>query len=617
VRSGRSRKSFVRANKGEKALSASRVEAASSGVSAMSEAVLLPQTRRRHWPRLESWGWAMVALVAGASALIMIVPVIVIVLSLREGRPIDPVSAYSFTHYAAVFRDPFVYRVLANTLGMALVTLVVALGFGVPAAWLVERTDLPGKPAVLTLMTIGLLMPGFATAMGWLFLMHPRIGLLNAVAVQVLGFASPPFNIATVFGMGWVQGLNLAPLGFIMTAAVFRSIDPSFEESAQMSGAAFGKVMRRVTLPLAWPGILAAAIYIFTIGFAAFDVPAIIGWSNRIFTFSTYLVNELAPADGLPEYGPAAALSSVMIVLAGLLSWWYARLQNQSHRYQVVTGKGYRPRIVALGRGAVWAWAFLGSYFVLSALLPALILVWTALLPYFQLPSRAAAAALSLANFGKVPWDIAFEGMRNTGILMVATPTLTLALAVAFSWVVVRSRLPGRSVFDFVAFLPHAIPSIIFGVGVLLFTLYAVQHVVQIYGTLWILLIVYVIARLSYATRMTNGTLIQIHRELDEAATMSGVAGATILRRILVPLLAPTLIYAWLWTALITFRELTLAVLLTTRDNLTLPVVVWSIWQNGDFGKAAAISLVLIAMMTPLIALYWWAMRKTGLQDAR
>ncbi len=569
------------------------------------------------WPPLDPWGWAMVAVTVAVSAIIVIPPAIVLLLSFREGRPIDPGQAYSFAHYVAVFGDPYIYGVLANTLGVAIVTLAVSLAFGVPAAWLVERSDLRGKAIVLTLMTLGLLIPGFATAMGWLFLMHPRIGLFNALATQVLGFRSAPFNIASLIGMGWVQGLNLAPIGFIMTAAVLRAIDPTLEESAQMSGASFAAIMRRVVLPLAWPGILAAGIYIFIIGFAAFDVPAIIGWSNKIYTFSTYLVNELAPADGLPEYGPAAALSTIMIALAGALSWWYSRLQGQAHRYQVVTGKAYRPRMIALGKRAVWAWGFLGIYFILAKLLPLLVLVWAAILPYFQLPSASALASVSLINFNRIPWDVALIGARNTVFLTFATPTVTLALAIAFSWVALRSKIPGRGLFDFIAFLPHAIPNIVFSVGVMLFVLYAVQRILPLYGTVSLLLLIFVIARLSYATRMTNGTLIQIHRDLEEAATMSGVSAGTVVVRVLLPLLTPTLIYAWLWTALLTFRELTLAVLLTTRDNLTLPVVVWSFWQDGAFGRAAAITVLLMAMMVPLIVLYWWAMRRTGLrQDA-
>jgi iron(III) transport system permease protein len=148
---------------------------------------------------------------------------------------------------------------------------------------------------------------------------------------------------------------------------------------------------------------------------------------------------------------------------------------------------------------------------------------------------------------------------------------------------------------------------------VLLFTLFVIRGAFPFYGTLWILLFVFVIARLSYATRMTNSTLIQIHTDLEEAATMSGVGTGAIVRRVIMPLLTPTLIYAWLWIALLVYRELILAVILTTRDNLTLPVVVWSLWASGGFGQAAAVTLMLMALMIPLIILYWWVMRKRGM----
>ncbi len=569
--------------------------------------------RESAFARQDAWGWSMFLIVLAVSLFIIVLPGIIFWLSVREGRPIDPDAVYSFVHYIDVFTDSFAYEVLLNTLGFSVVTLVVALGFGLPTAWLAERTDLPGKSLLYTLMTIGLLMPGFAAAMGWLFLLHPRIGLVNVWFVDWFGLAAAPFNIASIVGMGWVQGLNLAPVAFIMTAAVFRAMDPSLEESAEMSGAKFGNIIRRVTLPLAWPGILAAGIYIFTIGFAAFDVPAIIGWSNRIFTFSTYMVLQLNPDDELPEYGRAAALSTLVIFLAAALSWWYAKLQSQSHRYQVVTGKGYRPRIMPLHGYVYAAWGFLATYFVLSKFMPFILLIWASVLPFFQGPSTEAFATMSLEHFRELPWGLAIEGIKNTAILMFLTPTITLALCVAFSWIVLRSKLPGRSFFDFVAFLPHAIPNIVFGVGILLFTLYIVRNAIPLYGTLWILLFVFVIARLSYGTRMTNSTLIQIHKDIEESATMSGASTGTVVRRVMVPLIMPTLIYAWLWIALLTFRELTLAIILTTRDNITLPVVVWSLWNASGFGQAAAITLVLIGLMLPIIALYWWVSRRKGL----
>jgi iron(III) transport system permease protein len=571
--------------------------------------------RRRHTlaaPRLDASERFMLALVLCVSVAILALPAIVLWLSFREAPPTEPVSAYSFLHYAEAFGDPSLVRAMANTLVFTLVSLVVALFFGVPAAWLVTRTDLPAKLLVDTLMTIGLLMPGFAGAMGWLFLLHPRIGVVNQLLSNLFGLHDAPLNIASPAGMGWVMGLGLGPLAYVMTASVLRSIDPVLEEAALVSGAPLRSTIGKITLPLAWPGILAAGIYIFTIGFAAFDVPAIIGWANKTFTFSTYMLLQLGLVEGSPHYGAVAALSTVVMALAALLIWWYSRLQRQAYRYQVVTGKGYRPRIVALGRHVWTAWGFLGIYFVLDKLLPLLVIVWAALLPYFRYPSAAAFKTLSLSQFRKIDWGLTFEAVRHSAALMILTPAVTLVIAVAFSWVVLRSKLPGRSGFDFVAFLPHAVPNIVFGFAALLFTLFVIRNVIPVYGTIWILLFVFVIARLSYATRMTNATLIQIHKDLEEAAMMSGASTAATLRRVILPLLAPTLGYAWLWIALLVYRELTLAVLLTTRDNLTLPVLVWNMWAGGGLGPAAALTLVLMAFMIPLVALYWWAMRRRG-----
>jgi iron(III) transport system permease protein len=497
-----------------------------------------------------------------------------------------------------------------------LATLVVALGCGVPTAWLVERTNLPGKAILYTVSAIGLLVPGFAVAMGWLFLLHPRIGLVNVWLEQKLSFPGPVFDITSVIGMGWVQGLSLAPLAFIMTASVFRAMDPALEEAAQMSGAPWRRTFRLVTLPLAWPGVLAAGIFIFTIGFAAFDVPAIIGWSNRVFTFSTYLVLQLSPTDALPRYGLAAALSVLMLALAGFFSWWYGRMQKSAHRFQIVSGKGYRPGLLVLGRLTVPIWCLLLLYLALAIVVPIAVVIWASVLPYFQLPSAAAFASASFHRYQVLPWELIDDGLANTLILMVLTPTVTLALSLCFSWVVLRSRAPGRAWFDFIAFLPHAMPGIIFSIGALLLVLFVVSSVVPAYGTLWILLAVFVVGRISYGTRMTNGGFIQIHKELEESAQVGGASTGGVLARIVVPLLAPTLINAWLWIALLTFRELTLAVLLTTRDNMTLPVVIWSLWLGGGLGDAAAVTLVMMGLMIPLIVLYWFVANRNRRTEA-
>src|SRR4051812_17335287 len=383
----------------------------------------------------------MLAVVIVSSVIILCHLAVVLWLAWTSGSPGDADLTYTTRNFIEVFSDQRTYAVLIDTFAFAFISLAIALAFGIPIAWIAERTDFRAKTMLFTLMAVGLLIPGFAAAMGWLFLLHPRIGLLNRFLIDAFSLSGPPLSITSILGMGWVQGLNLAPLAFIMTAAVFRSMDPTLEEAAEVHGAGAWRVLRRITVRLAWPGILAASIYIFMTAFAAFDVPAIIGWGNRIFTFTTYLYLLLNPQDVLPKYGLAAALSTVAMVIAAAMSFWYGRMQARSRRFAVVTGRAYRPKIIGLGRRVYAAWLFIGSYLVLSKLLPILLLIWSSLLPFFQLPSGRALATVSLAHYFTLPWELVLTAMWNTSILAVLTPTVTLAISLAFSWIVLRSRI--------------------------------------------------------------------------------------------------------------------------------------------------------------------------------
>jgi iron(III) transport system permease protein len=572
-----------------------------------------PRTVSRRLGQADPWAWLMVGVASFFSLLILAPLVVVFWLSFFEGSLLDPVIRYSFNNYVKVFTEPFTYKVLWNTAGFSLIALAVSFLFGLPAAWLVERTDFPGRTLLLTLMTVGLLIPGFAVAMGWLFLLHPRIGIVNQFLQDTFGFADAPLSITTITGMGWVQGLNLTPVAFIMTAGAFRAMDPKLEEAAEASGASTARIIWSVTVPLIWPGILAAGIYIFTVGLSAFDVPAIIGWSNRIFTFSTYMYLMVSPQEGLPRYGLSATFSIIGIVLAAVLGWWYAQVQKRSHQYEVITGKAYQPKIVKLGHRTIVAWLFVSIYLFLSKVIPLAMLLWASLLKYFEMPSVDAFSRTSLQNYVGLPWELVLRGAGNTLILMLLTPTITVIVSVIFAWVVLRSRIRGRFLFDFFAFLPHAVPNIIFAIGAVLLALFVLRGFIPLYGTIWLLLLLYIIVRLSYGTRMMNSSLIQIHHELEEAAYVSGASTWNVVRRILVPILTPPILYGWLWIALLTYRELTLAVLLSRAENTTLPVVVWSIWLNGGFGQAAALTTVMLCILVPIIALYWFVAHRSGI----
>lgn len=561
------------------------------------------------WPRL------MLATVLFACGLIIALVLVVVWMGFFEGLPGDEEREFTLSQYRQVFLSPDTYRVLWTTVQFSIVSIIVACGFGIPAAWLAERTDLPGKTVLFTFMTIGLLIPGFSVAMGWMFMLHHRIGVLNNWLMQLFGLSEAPMDIATILGMGWVEGLNLTPLTFVMTAAVLRSMDPSLEEASYASGANTRRTILQVTLPLVWPGILAAMLYTFIIGFAAFDVPAIIGWSNRIYTFSTQLYLYVNPAEDLPRYGLSAALSAVMIPIAILLSWWYRSIQKNVARYQVITGKSYRPRLVKLRRSVWLAWGFLGLYLLLGQLVPVLSLLWSSFLRFFQQPSLAALEHLSLENYRILPWDMVAEGAKNTTILVLLTPTFTVLISLAFSWMVLRSKYGWRGLFDFFAFLPHAVPNIIFGVGAMLLGLFVLAHFLPIYGTIWIVLIVLVLVRISYGTRVLNGALMQVHPELEEAAYMSGGNTGSVMRSVLLPILTPAMMYVWIWVALLSYRELTLPAILAGKYNTTVALVVWDLWESGGLGQSAALTVIILLCFAPLLGLYWFVARKVSVVD--
>lgn len=574
-----------------------------------------PVPAERH--RLDWAPAGMIAVATLATGAVLALLAVVLWLSFVEGTPGDPALVYTLDHYRAMFLDSFTYRVLWNTVIFSAVALSVALALALPLAWLIERTDFPGKPIVLTLMTTALLIPGFAVSLGWVFLLHPKIGVVNHWLMAVFGLSEAPLDVGNIFAMGAIEGLNLTPLAFIMTAVALRSMDPALEEAAATSGARPWQAAWRVTLPVLWPALLATAIYIATIGFAAFDVPAILGLSRRIFTFSTYVFWVLSPSEGAPEYGSVASLSVLMTGIAALMSWGYRRAQRQAPKYAVVTGKGYRPRIARLGRARLPAVLCVAFYFVVAQLLPLLMLCWAALLPYLQPPSAAALASVSLNNFRNLPQSLLWRAGTNTAILMAVVPTITLFSSVAISWVVLRTHIRFRGVFDFLAFLPLAIPAIVFSVAALLIALFVLRSIVPIYGTLWILILVYVVARLSYGTRMTNGVLIQIHKELEESARVCGATTGGVLRHVLLPLLVPSLVYAWIWIALLTYRELSLPVVISTSGNLPFSYLVWGFVQDSAYGSAAAASLIMLALMLPILLLYWLVARRAGVLALR
>ena len=377
-------------------------------------------------------------------------------------------------------------------------------------------------------------------------------------------------------------------------------MDGTFEEAAYLSGASKFRTFLRINLPLAAPAVVAAAIYVFILGFALFDVPAILGFPNRIFVFSTMLYFFVHVQMGsLPEYGLAAAYGSVIMILSLIMAWYYSSLLRKGRKYATITGKGRRAKIIALGKWRPLAVSLVGLYFFLALVLPFIVLVYYSLLPFFQLPSWNALSSLTLLIMSM------FSGCMDFGAHQYSNTDSNRAAGgcaaiVPMSWTVVRSRLRGRFIIDNIAFLPLAVPRIVLSVSLLYLALLC-RNYIPIYGTIFLIAVAHVISFMSFATRTLNGALIQIHTDLEDAGRLSGASPVRVIRKITAPLLRPAIFSSWFWVMLLSFREVTMAVMLSSADSMVLPAQIWIIWNRALPNQAAAAAVLFAALALVLM----------------
>jgi iron(III) transport system permease protein len=555
----------------------------------------------RRWSAPTSGGVFSVGILVVLALLIGIPTLAVLVMSLRQGLP-GQARPFTLANFAEVFTDPFTGQVMSNTLTFSAATIAVTLLFAVPLVWLMTRTDLPGKETIYVLMTVGILIPVFLRVIGWILLFSPQIGIVNQALMGMFGLSEAPLSLYNVFGMAVTQGISFVPAAFFMLAAAYRAIDPALEEAAYTSGASKLQTVLRVNVPLTMPAILGVMIYLLMTAISVFETPALLGLPSRTFVLSSAIYFAVTPQTGLPKYGLGATYGLIMMVLGLLASYMYFRVVSEGKKYAVISGKGYRPRELELGR---WKWAaivFVVFYFGLEIFLPFAALIWASLLPYLQVPSASALSAISLNNYFTLPSYVSLTPIVNTILLVIAAPTLTIILSLAVSWIVVRSRSVVRGPIDMLAFLPHAIPSIVFAVALAWLAL-TYRTWLPLYGSLLLIIVAHAIAQLAYGTRTMNSTLIQVHSELEEAGKLSGANGLQVFRRILLPLVAGAVFNAWLWLALLSYREVTMALVLYSPASEVLPTLIWKLWASSSVGQVSALGVLLILIVTTIVFL--------------
>jgi iron(III) transport system permease protein len=573
--------------------------------SAMKPEVIV---QRSSWGKLHlSWSQIKNNAIAivGFLLFLVLVPIIRLVInSFQLGHPALP-QGWTLQNYVTAYSMPLFYQALGTTLWLAAIGTFITVAVAVLFAWLIERTDMPLRNLAWTLILIPMAIPGVLFALGWALLLAPKTGAMNTFLRSFFGliginFAEGPLNIYSLWGLIFLDGLRGVTTVFLMVVGAFRLMDPSLEEAARVSKASTAGTFFQVTLPALSPAILAATMYSFISSMESFEAPLAVGLRGGIFVLSTliYFTTRLqAPF----EYGLGSVFGVTYMCLMVLLLIGYRRLVRQSERFSTVTGKGFRPRVISLGKWRYPCLSLFVLYFLLTVAAPFAILVWTSLLPSYRVPSFEALSFVTVSNYLEIlHTPRVLTVVWNTLVLMLIAATTTMFSAFIVSWVIVRAQVKGRGILDSLVFVPHAIPGIVIALALMMAYLTPPLRYLGMYGTVWILAMGLIVSYISFGTRIMNSAIIQIHKELEQAAYVCGATPMRTLFAITLPLLFPAFAAGWVWVAVHSLRSFSIPLMLASRDNEVFAVLLWQFWDEGTAPLAASLGVLLILTLIPL-----------------
>jgi iron(III) transport system permease protein len=534
----------------------------------------------------------------------VVLPLVVMVLaSVRPvGTSVFEAGPFTLDGYSRAYENLNMLKVLKNTLIFAF----GAVGFGLPLAFMfayfTERTDMPLRNAMYSLMFIPMSIPVFATALGWVLLLGPRAGTLNQYLRLIFGLDTNegPFNIFSMEGLIFVQALGLVPSMWLFLVSVLRNMDPSLEEAGGVSGASKLTVLRKVTLPLMRPGIGAVLIFFFIVSVESLELALALGPTAGIQVLSTTIFYALSPeaTNGI-DYAVPAAFGMIGLAMGIVGIAFYMYLIRQSSKYAVVTGKGFRPKIVRLGR---WKWAAIGLiflYMTIKVIIPVSILVMTSFLRFYQppVPKVWDSMVWTFANYEDL-LSYRFFGryFLNTIYVAIGAATLTMVLVSFFSWVVVR--FPGKltKVVNVLAFMPLAIPGVISSLAFFLLFIGT-----SFYGILPVLIGAFVARYIAFGTRVMHSAQLQIHKELGEAAMVSGVGALRTFWYIDLRLLIPAFMNGWLWVLTHAAKDFSVGLILASASSLMVGNIIFGLFSGGSFPSSAAMMMVLVVFNLSIV----------------
>ena len=538
--------------------------------------------------------------VGGIIAFLSLYPTFFLFYGSLTDAPLGVPGHFTFKNYIRAYTDPEAYPLLLNSFVFGLGASGLSVIFALSLAWITIRTNAPFRRLFELTAIVPNILPPILVAISWVMLLNPSNGLINASIVNLFGVERGPFNIYSIPGLIFVESLILTPLAFLIIAAAMKSMDPSLEESAKTLGSSELGVAYRITFPLMRPAILAAGTLNFVRAVESFDTPAIIALPARIEVFTTKIWRE-ALGSFPTNHNLAAAYGVGILTVALLFVYLYRHFTSQVESFSTVTGKGFRPHQIDLGSWRYVASGFAFLLLVLLVVLPILVLLLVALLPYYHVPTWQTWQNLTLENFRYI-WATSrvLKAFANSIFLALSGATICMVLASLASYITVRTKLAARGILEGLVFIPWAFPGTALALGLLWAY---VDFPIPIYGTLWIILIAYVTRFLPYGMRAVSSTIIQVHKELEEASVACGAGFWATFRRVLIPMMRPGVMAGWIILVTIFMREFSATLFLYSPGSEPLGPLLYFLYLDGMRGRVAAIGIVISVISVVLIAI--------------
>lgn len=496
------------------------------------------------------------------------------------------------SNYREVYGKAVNWKSLTNTVQLAFIVMIASVIVTFPMAWLVGRTDLPFKKTFRTILVASYMIPPYVGAIAWVQLLNPSVGYLNNIFKAVFGLSQAPFNIYTMGGLAWVLTLFYSPFAFITISRAMEKMDPTLEEAARISGASPLRTLKDVTLPLMMPSIVAGGLLVFIAAASCFGIPAIVGMPGNIEVMTTRIVTFVYQGDSAGIRNATALAVSMMVIANGLLFFMSYLLSHKD--YTTISGKSTRPNIVELGRWKPLALLIVGGYAFIAVILPLGSIVMTSFLV-------SMSKGVELGNFGIDAWipvitsSQYMESIWRSVVYGVVAACIGTALALFVAYLSVKTKITGRSLPDLLVVLGGATPSIVISLALII--TFSGNYGLNIYSTMWILIVSYLVKYMTMSVRTIAASLSQVHSSLEEAALNSGASWIRTCKDIIIPLIAPSIVAGWFLIFMPSFYELTMSNLLYGADTKTIGVLLYELQTYADTQNASVLSVIILIIV--------------------